>query len=141
MEICDYAFRDSGLENIVIPNSVKKLGDSAFKSCSELTDIVLPNTVETIYLSDCWNLNSFIIPASIKEFSLPSGMSSISVAEGNKVFDSRCDCNAVIETATNKLVYGCQKTIIPDSVTEIGECAFRGCVGLKSLSLEELIEA
>lgn len=47
--------------------------------------------------------------------------------EENPVYDSRENCNAIIETATNKLVRGGEKTIIPNSVTSIGHRAFSGC--------------
>ena len=49
------------------------------------------------------------------------------------MYDSRNNCNAIIETATNRLVAGCKNTIIPDSVTEIGSTAFFGCSGLSAI--------
>jgi hypothetical protein len=55
-----------------------------------------------------------------------SGLVSIIVDSDNRIYDSRENCNAIIETATNTLVVGCQNTIIPNSVTIIGERAFRG---------------
>ena len=57
-------------------------------------------------------------------------MTSIEVNSGNKVYDSRNNCNAIIETATNKLILGCKSTIIPNSVTSIGYYAFYGCINL-----------
>ena len=53
-----------------------------------------------------------------------SKISKITVAEGNPVYDSRSNCNAVIETATNKLLFGCRNTIIPEDVVIIGNYAF-----------------
>lgn len=50
----------------------------------------------------------------------------IVVEEDNDKYDSRNDCNAVIETATNKLIQGCMNTIIPNTVTSIGDRAFYG---------------
>ena len=138
-EIGDYAFEDCGIDKTVIPNSVKNLGKRAFYRCTELTNVVLPDTVKEIDLSDCSRMTSFVIPVSMKEFSLPGSLVSVSVAEGNKLFDSRGDCNAVIETATNKLVYGCQNTVIPDSVVEIGEGAFKNC-SIKSVILPDSVE-
>ena len=62
-------------------------------------------------------------------------MTSIKVAEGNTKYDSREDCNAIIETSTNTLIRGCENTIIPNSVTSIGERAFDGSEGLKSITI------
>lgn len=50
----------------------------------------------------------------------------VTVDENNPVYDSRYNCNAVIETATNTLIMGSQNTVIPEDVTSIGEFAFAG---------------
>lgn len=50
-------------------------------------------------------------------------------------FDSRNNCNAIIERYINRLVIGCQTTIIPHSVTRIGGNAFDGCSNLKKLDI------
>ena len=62
-------------------------------------------------------------------------MTSIKVESGNTVYDSRDNCNAIIETATNTLLSGCNKTKIPNSVTSIGKGAFSGCSDLTSISI------
>ena len=56
-----------------------------------------------------------------------SGLTNIVVASENTTYDSRDNCNAIIETSSNTLVVGCQNTIIPNSVTSIGEMAFAMC--------------
>jgi hypothetical protein len=68
-------------------------------------------------------------------FAACSGLTSVSVENGNTVYDSRDNCNAIIETATNTLLYGCNITIIPNNVTSIGNCAFSGCSGLTSITI------
>ena len=68
-------------------------------------------------------------------------MESVKVEEGNTVYDSRGDCNAIIETATNTLVTGCLKAVIPNSVTNIMEGAFYGCIGLTSVTIPEGVTA
>ena len=61
----------------------------------------------------------------------------IVVEEGNPVFDSRDDCNAVIETKTNTLLMGCANTVIPSTVVTIFDDAFSSCDALKVVNLPE----
>ena len=53
----------------------------------------------------------------------------------NKTYDSRSNCNAIIETKTNTLITGCKKTDIPNSVTSIGYSTFRHCISLTSITI------
>ena len=53
----------------------------------------------------------------------------------NTVYDSRNNCNAIIEKATNKLVVGCKNTIIPSTVTSIDSYAFYDCTSLTSITI------
>ncbi|MDY6258156.1 MAG: leucine-rich repeat domain-containing protein [Bacteroidaceae bacterium] len=69
----------------------------------------------------------------MEAFSHCSSLASITVDEKNSIYDSRDDCNAIIETSSNTLIVGCQKTIIPNSVTTIGYNAFDECSNLTSI--------
>lgn len=64
-----------------------------------------------------------------------TGLTSITVEENNSVYDSRNNCNAIIETATNTLVKGCNTTVIPNGVTNIGDYALCGCSSLTSVTI------
>ncbi|MBP3744572.1 MAG: leucine-rich repeat domain-containing protein, partial [Prevotella sp.] len=66
-----------------------------------------------------------------------SGLTSIVGEKGNTKYDSRNNCNAIIETASNTLIRGCETTVIPNSVTAIGSWAFNGCSGLTSIVVEK----
>ena len=119
-------YENNGLKSIVIPNSVTEIGHSAFEGLSGLYSIIIPESVVRIG-SDM--------------FKRCSNLSVIEVAPGNTVYDSRGGCNAIIESATNTLVSGCKGTVIPGSVTTIGNEAFRSCKGLQSVIIPEGVKS
>ena len=142
-EIGDFAFYNcDSLTSIVIPNSVTSIGQCAFYGCTGLTSIVIPNSVTAIghfAFAWCTGLTSIDIPNSVTEIGVGvfddcTELTSIVVESGNPRYDSRNNCNAIIETADNTLIYGCKNTTIPNSVTIIGD-AFFGCTGLTSIDI------
>ena len=132
-----------GLTDVTIGNSVTSIGINAFYECTSMTSITIPNSVTSIGAQafyGCSGLTSVTIPNSVTSiggyaFASCSGLTSVVVETGNIVYDSRENCNAIIETATNTLITGCQNTTIPNSVTSIGSGAFRYCSGLTSVTI------
>ena len=109
-----------GCKNSKIPNSVTSLGDHCFYGCSSLTSITIPKSVTSVgvaYFSGCSSLERIVVDAA------------------NPVYDSRENCNAIIHTATNKLVAGCMNSKIPNSVTRLEDCCFTGCSSLTSITI------
>ena len=141
MTIGNSAFYDcSGFTgNLTIGNSVIEIGSSAFSSCNGFTgNLTIPNSVTMIddfAFSGCQGFTGRLtIGNSVTEigdaaFYYCSSFDSIVVELGNAVYDSRENCNALIKTSTNELLFGCKNTIIPNSVIMIGDEAFYNCSG------------
>ena len=131
----------SSLTSITIPNSVTTIGTSAFSNCSSLTSITIPNSVTSIGNSAfryCSSLTSVTIGCSVDSignfaFSNCGCLISIAVSSANIIYNSRNNCNAIIKTATNALVAGCNNTIIPNTVISIDQYAFYGCSSMTSV--------
>lgn len=101
----------AGCYNTTIGSDIKRIYASAFKGCRRLTKIFIPVGVERIdanAFSGCGNLVSVVVD------------------EDNKIYDSREDCNCIIESQSNKIVCGSSVAVIPKSVSSIGKYAFSG---------------
>ena len=133
----------TSLTSIEISANVTSIGDGAFEGCNSLESIEIPANVTSIgsdAFYNCPGLKSLTIPVSLtiigeNAFYGCTGLESISVAAGNTKYDSRNKCNALIETRTNTLILGCNKTVIPDDVKIIDDYAFLGCTGLISIEI------
>ncbi len=145
----------SKLRVLDIPHSVTRIADDAFEGCSNVTisipvdrvtllpsapgssikvDVKAPSTesiseLERIFIP--WPVTSI----GERSFSNCSSVKVIEVDTKNEVFDSRENCNAIIRTADNTLLYGCQHTVIPATVKAIAQFAFEGHSKLQRIEI------
>ena len=113
---------------------VTSIGRGAFAVNRRLKKVNLPESLVSIQsgaFSWCDDLQSIYIPKSVEDIEYAAfegciGVNSVVVDKDNKIYDSRNDCNGIIETEGNVLIFGNQNTKIPNSVTRIGEWAFAG---------------
>lgn len=125
----------NSLSKVVLGNGVRILDWNAFSGCSNLTDLeIQPGLLEigdnAFY--NCTSLQHLDIPSSVvsilgTSFMYCTGLVTIHVDENNPKYDSRGNCNALIETASNRLMVASKSTvIIPDGIEVIGRSAFYG---------------
>ena len=117
-------FAGCGFESFTVGNKVEVVGD-AFERCSRLKSLFIPKGVKSIgrnIVMSCESLESIIIE------------------EGNTIYDSRDNCDAIIETATNKMIAGCKNTTLPDGINSISDYCFWECYDLKELYFPESLE-
>ena len=116
--INEFAFHGSLITSVEIPEGLKIIGEYAFCECPFLKQVRVSSTVETI---------------GVSAFYYCDNITSIIVDDRNKTFDSRNNCNAIIDKDAERLILGCSSTIIPAGVSEIGESAFAGSANLQSI--------
>jgi hypothetical protein len=107
-------------------SKVVSIEDRAFEGSNNLVEIVIPNSVTSI---------------GVESFSNCLSLKSIVIEDGNPVYDSRENCNAIIETKTNTILFGCMSTTIPESIMTIGSEAFSGCDSLAVISIPESVKS
>lgn len=143
--ITSYAFYQChNLTNIVIPTSVTVIDSWAFQE-TPIKSIKIPNNVATISayaFFDCRLLEELHIPFSVTKIHHgntlgANSLSSITVDSGNSVYDSRNNCNAIIETSTNTLIAGCKTTVIPDTVVTLGGTSFQSIDSITSITIPD----
>ena len=113
------------LAQIILGDNVRDIKSGAFSGLSALTHIDIPASVEII---ETGAFDSQLIK-------------TVTVACANSHYDSRDNCNAIIETSNNSLVFGCANTSIPSSIVAIGDSAFAGCTDLSWIIIPECVEA
>ncbi|MBQ8064342.1 MAG: leucine-rich repeat domain-containing protein [Prevotella sp.] len=111
---------NSLLETVTFKEGLKSIGSNAFYGCNSLSSISIPRSVESI---------------GDGAFAANSLLTSIVVDSENTIYDSRNDCNGIIESSTNTLIAGCKTTVIPDGILAIGKSVFSQCHGMKTIEI------
>ena len=141
-----FSYCQSFKGDLVIPNSVKEVGYNAFSGCSGFDgQLIIGSSVESLgdyAFSGCAGLTGTLnLPANVTSIGSNTfgynGFDAIVVDPDNSVYDSREQCNAIVETNTNTLITGCKNSIIPEGITDIGYCAFRGILNLTAVELPQ----
>ena len=143
----DSPFKDYEIRKATVKYGITSIGESAFLGCRGMTELTLPNSVTSIggnAFEGCRGLTELILPNSVSSigdiaFTYCSGLEKITVESGNSCYDSRDNCNSIIDTEFNTLIVGCKNSVIPNSVTSIGYYAFYGCSGLTELTLPDSV--
>lgn len=136
----------SSLQSIILPRDLKVIENNLFYNCALLSSIDLPNGVEQIKSNafyGCKNLTNVIIPSATTSIAIDAFVKcenlNISIDENNSVYDSRQNCNAIIETSTNTLIIGNAKSFIPNTIENIGNSAFSGCTNLTNVNIPHFV--
>ncbi len=159
----EYYAKKEGIEFVPMENPIFVSGDYEYEVMSNNTakiraylgdakSLTIPSTLDGITVTEIgmrafsrrYNLTSIVIPDTIVSIRLGAfhnckNIASITVDSKNKYYDSRDNCNAIIASATDSLVFGCKNTVIPSSVTKILDYAFDGCESLTTYKIPKQI--
>ena len=132
------------LSSVNIPTGMDKIGMRAFSRCG-ITSAEIPEGVITIddwAFEDCQKLSSIRIPCSVQQisetaFDYCKGVKTIVVSQQNKVFDSRDNCNAIVRSKDNTIIYVCRNSTIPNGIKKIDSHACRHCMGMRSIRIPQ----
>jgi len=149
-------FGCDGLQTLVLPNGVYKIGEAAVSNCANLKNVIIPESVTEIGVSafkSSTSLEEVVLPSGLKElgsdvFHSCKGLRRIFIPAGVTVIgpNSFGHCYALkevvlseglktIASAAFAACSGLEKIVIPNSVTTIGERAFGSCTALVDVKL------
>ena len=147
----------SGLTSVTIPNSVTSIGLSVFANCSSLSTVTIPNSVTSIgnyAFGGCSSLTSIEIPNSVTSIGSNAFSNVLNIAYngtatgapwGAKCINGYCDGYLVYSDESKTNIAGCSvsaiEIVIPNTVTSIGNNAFKGCSSLTSVTIPSSVKS
>ena len=151
----------SGYENIIIPNGITEIANSAF-SKSNITAITIPDSVTgigTCCFYGCSGLTSITIPNNVTSlgnncFYGCSGLTNVTIGTGVTSLGGSCfqGCSGLTSiTIPNSVTgigtycfYNCRSLTsitIPNNVTSLSDYCFYGCSGLTSITIPNNVKS
>lgn len=110
----------TSLTRAIIGDDITFIGSECFYFCRQLKQLYIGEGVSFI--------GKFVLPNCHPDL-------SIEVSPNNPYYDSRDNCNAIIETRTSKIIASSGNTVIPNTVVTIGESSFWQTKGLSSITI------
>lgn len=137
------------LKEIAIPEGVKRIEESAFGNCTEITTLLIPNTVTNIVSGafiDCNAVVNATLPAYAVEFIYKQRLKTVSINGGQIIGSSAFTTSEQLETVvigstittiSDNAFSNCDKLsslVIPSSVIRVSDNAFTGCDNISDLT-------
>lgn len=125
---------------VILPDNIRSIAGGTFAYCN-ITEIHLPDSLEHIgeyAFGACKELKEVYIPENVKKiegapFAGCNSLTRITVSAENRWYDSRRDCNAIIQTDINRLIAGCKNTVIPDEIESVQAHAYENWINRESI--------
>lgn len=162
-ELPDTLLEGSGVRQLTVPQTVTKIGYSAFAGCTQLTAITLPAGLRELgneAFKGCTALTGVALPDSLTALGygafanctaltaveFPAGIAWIS---GSSMLRNCTSLRSVklpgtVSSLGDYFFAGCtalEQIVLPDSVTEIGSNLFNGCTALTDVTLSTNLQA
>lgn len=129
-----YAFRGTGLKEVIMPEGVETVGYEAFSGCRKATSVEMPNSVITV------GSNAFDGCYALKNVKLSESMSEISSSMLRNTAIEEIDIPASVTIINRYAFNGCASLtslVCPSSLKVIEEYAFCDCSSLKDIEFNE----
>ena len=165
-ELPNTLLEDSGIRQLTVPQTVTKIGYSAFAGCTQLTAITLPDGLRELgrgAFSGCTALTGVALPDSLTALGygvfqncsaltaveFPAGIAPASWRSGSGMLKNCTSLRSVklpgtVPSLDDDFFAGCtalEQIVLPDSVTKIGSNLFNGCTALTDVTLSTNLQA